>query len=186
MISTNDLKKGMTILLDGKICEVVDYQHVKRGRGGAFMRVRLRDIQTGLSVEQTFKGEQKVQQAFLAAKSMTYLYRDSHLFHFMDNEKYEQVSLPEEMLHGLVDFLSEGIEATFTMHDNDIVGVKLPDTIELEVKETSPGFKGDTVSGSSKPATLETGATIQVPFFIEVGDKVKVDTRTGAYLERVS
>jgi len=186
MISTNDLKKGMTILLDGKICEVVDYQHAKRARGGAIMRVRLKDVQTGLTLEQTFKGDQKVEQAFLAAKSMTYLYRDADLFHFMDNERYEQVSLPNDKLEGLTDFLSEGLEVIFTMHNSDVVEVKLPDTIELEVKETAPGFKGDTVSGSSKPATLETGAIMQVPFFVEIGDKVKVDTRTKSYLERVS
>ena len=186
MISTNDLKKGMTIVVDGKICEVVNYQHVKRARGGAFMRMRLKDIQTGLSIEQTFKGDQKVEQAYLAGKSMTYLYRDGDLFYFMDNEKYEQISLPEEKLEGLTDFLLEGMEVTFTVHGANVLGVKLPDTIELEVKETAPGFKGDTVSASSKPATLETGAVVQVPFFIEIGDKIKVDTRNKTYLERVS
>ncbi len=186
MISTNDLKKGMTILLNDKIYQVVDFQHVKRARGGAFMRARLKDIQSGLSLEHTFKGDQKVEQAFLSTKTMTYLYHDASSYHFMDNEKFEQIALPEQQVEHILDLLLEGTEISFTVHGQNIVGIRLPDTVVLAVKETSPGFKGDSVSTSSKPATLETNAVIQVPFFIEVGDKIKIDTRTRTYVERAS
>lgn len=175
----------MTIHYNGRICEIVAYQHVKPGKGGAFVRVKLRDIQTGQVIDQTWKGEQKVEQAILRDRRFEYLYRDGNLYHFMDLETYEQTPLPPDMIGERSEFLKENMQVSITFSGDAVVGVKLPDFAELKVAETPPGDRGDTATGGAKPATLETGANIRVPLFVNVGDVIKVDTRSGAYVERV-
>ncbi len=185
MIWTADLRTGISILLNGRLYEVVEADHVKPGKGAAFVRTRLRDMETGSLMSQTFKGEQKVEQAIVTERKMEYLYRAGDLYYFMDTSSYEQVSLPESQVQHMVSYLKENCEVTFRMYKDRIVGVSLPDTVVLRVAQTGPGVRGDTATGGSKPATLETGVTIQVPLFVNTGDAVKVDTRSGQYLVRV-
>ncbi len=186
MISGSELRKGITIELDGELYQVLDYQHIKMGRGSAQVRLRLRDIRAGHTIEQTFQSSEKFIRARLDYRRMQYLYNDGDLYYFMDEENYEQMPLSITQLGDAVNYLKEGMSLEVSSYKDELVGVELPITVELQVIDTGPGFKGDTATAGNKPATLETGITIQVPLFINTGDIIKVDTRTGSYLERVS
>jgi len=186
MISGSELRKGITIELDGELYQVLDYQHIKMGRGSAQVRLRLRDIRAGHTIEQTFQSSEKFVRARLDYRRMQYLYNDGDLYYFMDEENYEQMPLSTTQLGDAVNYLKEGMSLEVSSYKDELVGVELPITVELQVIDTGPGFKGDTATAGNKPATLETGITIQVPLFINTGDIIKVDTRTGSYLERVS
>jgi len=185
MISSGNLRKGITIELGGKIYQVIDYQHIKMKRT-ALARVKLRDIKDGHIIEQTFQTTEKFTRARLDYRSMQYLYNDGDLYYFMDNESFEQTPLTTEQLGNAVNYLKEGMSLEVSSYKDEIIGVELPITIELQVVDTDPGFKGNTATAGNKPAILETGITIQVPLFINKGDIVKVDTRNGTYLERIS
>ncbi len=184
MISTNDLRPGRTIVHGDRLCQVVEYHHVKPGKGGAFVRVKLRDIRTGQMLDHTWKGEQKVEQAFLETRRLEYLYREGDRFVFMDLETYDQIELGGDMVGPAAELMRENLQLEFTFHEGKVVGIKLPDFVVLKVAKTDPGVKGDTATGGSKPAALETGCTIQVPLFVNEGDAVKVDTRTVEYVGR--
>lgn len=185
MVSAGEFKKGMTIDIDGQIFTVVDFQHVKPGKGAAFVRTRLKNIVTGAVVERTFNPTEKVDEAVIERKEMQYLYNDGDLYYFMDTETYEQIPLNYSKVEDAMKFLKENMTATIKFYKGEAFSVEPPTFVELEVVETEPGFKGDTATGGSKPATVETGAVIQVPLFVNVGDKIKIDTRTSEYLERV-
>jgi elongation factor P len=185
LISTNDFHTGVTIELDGDIYTIVDFQHVKPGKGSAFVRSKLKNIRTGSVTEKTFRAGEKVTRAHLERKTMQFLYGSGSDYFFMDTESYEQVSLDEKQLDNAVKFLIENMEIDVIEFKGEVVGVEVPMFVELKVAETDPGFKGDTASGGSKPAKLETGLMVQVPFFINEGDRIRVDTRTGGYMERV-
>ena len=185
MISGSELRKGIIIELDGKLYQVVDYKHVKMKRT-ALARVKLRDINAGHTTEQTFSSDEKFVRARLDSRPMQYLYNDGSLYYFMDEENFEQIPLTEAQLGDILNFLKEGKSVEVSSYKGEVVGIELPITVELEVIETEPGFKGDTATGGNKQATLETGFTIQVPLFINIGNIIKVDTRTGTYLERSS
>jgi elongation factor P len=183
MINATELRKGVIIELEDKLYQVVDYQHVKMKRT-ALARVKLRDINAGHTVERTFQSDEKLVRARLDSRQMQYLYNDGNLYYFMDQENFEQIPLTSSQLGDALSYLKEGNSVEVSSYKGEIVGIALPITVELEVTETEPGFKGDTATAGSKPAQLETGLTIQVPLFINQGDVVKVDTRTGTYLER--
>jgi len=185
MISGRELRKGIIIELEGKLYQVVDYQHVKMKRT-ALARVKLRDIQAGHTIERTFQSGEKFTRARLDYRSSQYLYNDGGLYYFMDEENYEQTALTAEQLGDTVNYLKDGISVGISSYQGELVGVELPITVELKVIDTGPGFKGDTATAGNKPAKLETGITIQVPLFINNEDIIKVDTRAGSYLERVS
>jgi len=185
LISTNDFHTGVTIELEGEIYTVVDFQHVKPGKGSAFVRSKLKNIRTGSVTEKTFRAGEKMPRAHLEHKKMQYLYTSGTDFFFMDTETYDQLSLDEKQLGNAIKYLIENMEIDVVQYKGEIIGVEVPMFVELKVAETDPGFKGDTASGGSKPAKLETGLIIQVPFFISEGDRVRVDTRTGEYMERV-
>jgi elongation factor P len=185
MISSNDFRTGLTIELNGELYTVVEFQHVKPGKGAAFVRTKLKNIRTGAVTENTFRAGEKVAKAHIDKKQMQYLYNDGTGYVFMDTETYEQLSIPEDKLGEDKKYIKENMTISVLMYGSEIIGVELPNFVELEVVETEPGIKGDTATGGSKSATLETGATVQVPLFIEQGDTVKVDTRTGEYIERV-
>ena len=184
MLNAAELRKGVTIELDGKLYQVIDYQHIKMKRT-ALARVKLRDIIDGHTREQTFQNTEKFVRARLDYHAMQYLYNDGDLYYFMDEENFEQTSLDKSQLGDAVNYLKEGMSLQLARYKDKLVGVELPITVELEVTETGPSFKGDTATAGTKPATLETGITIQVPMFIGEGDIIKVDTRSGSYLERV-
>jgi elongation factor P len=184
-VSTNDLKNGMTLELDGVLFQVVEFQHVKPGKGGAFVRTKLRNVKTGAVVERTFNAGVKVGLAIVERKDMQYLYRDGEHLVFMDKGTYEQVPVDVSVAGGAERYLSEGSSAQVSMHQGVPIALELAASIVLEVSETQPAVKGDTRTGALKPATLATGVVVQVPLFVEPGEKVKVDTRTGAYIERV-
>jgi elongation factor P len=181
----NDLRVGITIVHDGGLFDVVDFFHTQPGKGGALVKTKLRNLRTGTIIDHTFRAPQKVEQAFIERKKMEYLYRDGDQYYFMDPETYDNVPIGEEKLEGGVEFLKENELCTFVTYKSDIIAVELPDFAVLEIVETDPGYKGDTVSGGSKRVTLETGAVIQGPLFLNVGDRIKVDARTGTYIQRV-
>lgn len=185
MIDTSDFRNGMSIELDGDIFTIIEFQHVKPGKGGAFVRTRLKNVKSGATIDKTFRAGEKMEQAILERKPMSYLYTSDGEHFFMDMETFDQVSLPGGILGNSARYLKENTEVQMLMHRDKIIGADVPFFMELEVTETDPGIRGDTASGGSKPATLETGAVINVPLFINVGDRVKVDTRTNQYLERV-
>lgn len=184
MISTNDFKTGLTIELNGDPCQVVDFQHVKPGKGAAFVRAKIKNLKNGSVTEQTFRAGEKLPKAILDRRQMQYLYNDGESFVFMDNETFEQIFLTEEQLEGAEKFLKENMECQVMLYQGKVLGLDLPNTEELEVVETEPGIKGDTASGGSKPAKLETGLVVQVPFFVNTGDILRIDTRSGQYIER--
>ena len=184
MISTNDFRTGLTIELEGEPCQIVDFQHVKPGKGAAFVRAKIKNLRTGSVTEQTFRAGEKVPRAILDRRQMQYLYNDGENFVFMDNENFEQIFLSMDQLGGDEKYLKENMDCQIALFQGKFLGLDLPNTVELEVVETEPGIKGDTASGGTKPATLETGLVVQVPFFINIGDKLKIDTRTGHYIER--
>jgi elongation factor P len=184
MISTNQFKNGSHIEVDGQIFRIVEFQHVKPGKGGAFVRTKLKNYRTGAVIDRTFRADEKVPLAVIDKREMQYLYRESSSLVFMDNESYDQVHVEVGDLGDAVNYLKEGDSAVLPMYDGAVVGIELPAAVELTIAETEPGVQGDRVSGARKPATLETGLVVQVPLFIEPGEKVKVDTRTGDYLAR--
>ena len=183
-ITTNDLKNGMALELGDGLFTVVEFQHVKPGKGHAFVRTTLRNARTGSSVDRTFRAGEKVERAMIDKRSMQYLYRDGPDFVFMDNETYEQISIPPEALGPAVDYLVDGSAPIMQMYGTEVIGVELPAAVELVITVTEPGLAGDRVSGARKPATLETGLVVQVPLFIEQGETIKVDTRSAEYLSR--
>jgi elongation factor P len=183
-ITTNDLKNGMTLALPEGLFQVVEFQHVKPGKGGAFVRTTLKNWRTGAVVDRTFRGAEKVEQAVIDRREMQYLYRDGADFVFMDNSTYDQLHVPPSALGTSANFIVDGSTVTLAMYDSEIVGVDLPAAVELTVTETEPGIQGDRVSGARKPATLQTGLVVQVPLFVNVGDRLKVDTRTSDYITR--
>ena len=185
MISTNDFRSGVVVQLDGDLYAVVQSQHVKRGRGSAYVRAKVRNLKTGAITERTFNAGERVPLVYLERKTMQYLYHQGGQYVVMDNETYEQLSLGAELLGDAVSYLRDNMGVTLVFYEDRPIAVELPNAVELAVVETSPSLKGDTVSGSSKPATLETGLSVQVPFFVNVGDRIRVDTRSGEYLERV-
>lgn len=184
MISTNEFHTGITIELEGDIYNVLEFQHVKPGKGAAFVRSKLKNLRTGSIVDRTFRAGEKVARAHLERKEMEFLYRDDDLFHMMDMESYDQIALTAEQIGQGVKYLKENDRLNVLMHGEEVVGVDVPLTVILKVAEAEPGIKGDTASGATKHATLETGLVVQVPLFVNSGDSIKVDTRTGAYIER--
>ncbi|MEA3216453.1 MAG: elongation factor [Acidimicrobiia bacterium] len=184
MITTNDLKNGMTLDLDEGLFNVVEFQHVKPGKGGAFVRTTLKNARTGQVIDRTFRAGEKVNRATLNKREMQFLYRDADDCVFMDNSSYEQLNVGPSALGSAAGYLVENMTAILVMFEDEIVDVELPASVELAVAETEPGVQGDRVSGARKPATLETGRVIQVPLFVNPGDRVKVDTRSGEYLTR--
>jgi len=183
-VSTNDLKNGMALRLPEGLVTVVEFQHVKPGKGGAFVRTKLKNFRSGAVVEKTFRADEKVRLAVIDKREMQYLYREGSDYVFMDTETYEQVHVAPNDLGESVSYLKEGDTAILPTYEGEIVGVELPAAVELAVAETEPGIQGDRVSGARKSATLETGLVVQVPLFVEPGERVKVDTRTGEYLAR--
>jgi elongation factor P len=183
-ISTNDLKNGMALNLPEGLMTVVEFQHVKPGKGGAFVRTKLKNFRTGAVLERTFRADEKVPLAMIDKREMQYLYREGAALVFMDSENYEQLHVDLAQLGNAVDFLKEGDSAVLPIYDGQVVGVELPAAVELTVTNTEPGVQGDRVSGARKPATLETGLVVQVPLFVEPGERIKVDTRSGEYLAR--
>ncbi len=184
MYSTGEFKKGLKIEMDGTPYVIVDFLHVKPGKGGAFVRTKIKNLVTGKVLDQTFRSGERVKRPDLVEREMQFLYREGDTFHLMDNETYEQLALAAEQLGDVVLFLAENLNVKVLVFNQQPVAVELPTFVELAVTQAEPGLKGDTASGGSKPATLESGAIIQVPLFINEGDRVKVDTRTGAYIER--
>ncbi len=184
-ISTNDLKNGITLEIDNGLFTVIEFQHVKPGKGGAFVRTKLRNLRNGNVFDKTFNAGIKVEQAILEKKDMQFLYRDGDDYVFMDTESYEQMHVAPVALGDVADYLVESAVAVIAVYNGEIVSVEIPASVELSITETEPGVQGDRVSGARKPATLETGKVIQVPLFVEIGDRVKVDTRTGDYITRV-
>ncbi|MFZ4719020.1 MAG: elongation factor P [Ilumatobacteraceae bacterium] len=184
-ITTNDLKNGITLELDGVLFQVVEFQHVKPGKGGAFVRSKIRNLRTGAVIDRTFNAGIRVEQAILDRKDMQFLYRDGDEYVFMDLESYDQQHVSPVALGDAADYMVENSVAIIAFYNGDIVTVEIPASVELTITETEPGIQGDRVSGARKPATLETGKVVQVPLFVNIGDKIKVDTRSGDYITRV-
>lgn len=183
-ITTNDLKNGMTLELEDGLFQVVDFQHVKPGKGHAFVRTSLRNVRAGGTVERTFRAGEKVERATIDKRDFNFLYKDGNDYVFMDNETYEQINVAPEMLGDTGNFIVDGSSVVLELFGSEIVGTDLPAAVELRIDFTEPGLQGDRSSGGTKPATLETGLVIQVPLFIEQGERVKIDTRSGEYLSR--
>jgi elongation factor P len=186
MATTNDLKNGMTLNIDGQLWNVVEFQHVKPGKGGAFVRTTLKNVLSGKVVDRTFNAGTKVETANVDKRGMSYLYREGDEFVFMDSETYDQIHVPSGTIAENANYLLENAEVTVALHDGTPLYVELPASVELIIKHTDPGLQGDRSTGGTKPAELETGATIQVPLFVSTGEKVKVDTRDGRYIGRVN
>ena len=184
-LSTNDLKNGMTLDLDDGLFNVVEFQHVKPGKGGAFVRTKLRNARTGAVLERTFRADEKVEQAVIDKAEMQYLYLEGSDYVFMDNSTYDQMHVAPASLGDAASYMLPGSNILMMLYKGEIIGVELPAAVELTVTETEPGIQGDRVSGARKPATLETGLVVQVPLFINPGDRVRVDTRSGDYITRV-
>jgi len=183
-VSTNDLKNGMTLDLPEGLFSVVEFQHVKPGKGGAFVRTKLKNVRTGAVVDRTYRADEKLEQAIIDKREMQFLYRDGSEYVFMDTSTYEQLQVAPEALGDAANYLKESDEAVLQLFGGEIVGVDLPAAVELAVTDTEPGVQGDRVSGARKPATLQTGLVVQVPLFVNPGDNIKVDTRSGEYLTR--
>ena len=185
MISTGDLRRGIIIEMDGQLFSIMDYQHQKIGRGSAQVRMRLRNVRTGAISDTTVQAGAKFPRVRLEQRSMSYLYSEENTYYFMDQETYDQIGLTAQQLGEAVKYLKDGMVVQVQFYENEPVAVDLPITVELRVEETDPGFRGDTATGGTKPAKLETGLTVQVPLFVNQGDSIRVDTLTGTYLERV-
>ncbi|HEY3943377.1 MAG TPA: elongation factor P [Acidimicrobiales bacterium] len=183
-VSTNDLKNGMTLQLPEGLFNVVEFQHVKPGKGGAFVRTKLKNVRSGAVVERTYRADERLEQAIIDKREMQFLYRDGTQYVFMDTSTYEQLSVEPTALGTAASYLKETDEVVLELFDDEIVGVDLPAAVELTVTDTEPGLQGDRVSGARKPATLQTGLVVQVPLFVNTGDAIKVDTRSGEYLTR--
>ncbi len=184
MISAGEFRNGMTFEMDGQVLQVVEFQHVKPGKGAAFVRTKYRNVITGAVVERSFNPTDKFPPAFVERKDMEYLYNDGELYYFMDLETYEQLPLNADKLTDSFRFVKENMTVKILSYKGNVFGIEPPNFVELIVTETDPGFKGDTATNVTKPAVLETGAEVKVPLFIDIGDKIKIDTRTGEYLER--
>ncbi len=185
MISAGDFRNGVTLEIEGNIYQIIEFQHVKPGKGAAFVRTKLKNIINGGVVEKTFRPTEKFPQARIDRVDMQYLYSDGDLYYFMNVETYDQIALNQDAIGDALKFVKENEMVKICSHNGNVFAVEPPLFVELEVTETEPGFKGDTAQGASKPATVETGATVNVPLFVEIGDKIKIDTRTGEYLSRV-
>ncbi|MCI1902705.1 elongation factor P [Enterococcus hirae] len=184
MISVNDFKTGLTIEVDGGLWRVVDFQHVKPGKGAAFVRSKLKNLRTGAVQEKTFRAGEKVQKAQIDNRKMQYLYENGGNYVFMDMETYEQIEIPGEKIENELKYILENSEVNIIMYGSEILGIELPNTVTLTVKETEPGIRGDTSSGGTKPATMETGLVVNVPFFVNEGDKLVINTADGSYVSR--
>jgi elongation factor P len=185
-MDTSDFRNGISIVMDGDIYTITDFQHVKPGKGGAFVRSTLKNLKTGRTIDKTWRGGERMEQAFLERRPMQYLYNDGAEYFAMDPETFEQTGLSKEQIGSGVKYLKENMELSVMTHKDAIIGVEVPSFVELEVTDTAGSEKGDTASGGGKPAVVETGATVSVPFFIKVGDKIKIDTRSDQYLGRVT
>lgn len=184
MISSNDLRPGTTVEIDGDLWTCLEFLHVKPGKGAAFVRTKLKNVRSGNVNERTFRAGEKLARAVLERSEMQFLYESGGEYHFMNNETFEQIALPADKLGDTTKWIKDGTNCNVLMYGTEIIGVDAPNFVELEVTETDPGVRGDTATGGTKPAKLETGAVIHVPFFINIGDKVRVDTRTSSYMER--
>ncbi len=185
MVSAGDFKNGLTIELDGNVYQIVEFQHVKPGKGAAFVRTKLKNIKSGGVIEKSFRPTEKFEQAHIDRKDMQYLYSDSDLYYFMDSETYDQIALSAAEVGDSLKFVKENETVKVCSHKGSVFAIEPPLTVELQITETEPGFKGDTATGATKPATLETGATVNVPLFVNQEDIIKIDTRTGEYISRV-
>ena len=185
MISTNEFKNGEAILMDGQIWVIVEYQHVKPGKGGAFVRTKLRRMRDASVIERTFRVGEKFQEAFIEKRTLQYLYRTADAFHLMDTKSYEEIAVPAESVGPAAGFVKENMELEGQFHDGQMIGIQAPMFVDVHIESTEPGIRGDTSKGGMKPAKLETGATIQVPLFVVNGDLIRVDTRNGTYVSRV-
>ncbi len=185
MINTGDLKRGISIQLDNALWTILEFQHIKIGRGSAQVRIKMRNLRTGSIVEKTFQAGERFQRAILERRTVQFLYESEGLYHFMDTESYEQTALNADQVGGAKSYLKDGTNVELLTHDDSPLGIELPPNVELRVTYTEPGFKGDTATGGTKPATLETGMTVQVPLFVKTDDVIRVDTRTDSYIERV-
>ena len=185
MISAGDFKNGVTLEIEGNIYQILEFQHVKPGKGAAFVRTKLKNIKSGGVVEKTFRPTEKCPQAHIEKKDMQYLYTDGELYHFMDQETFDQIALSADQVGDSLKFVKENDVVKILSHNGDVFAMEPPMFVELEITDTEPGFKGDTATGATKPAVVETGATVYVPLFVETGNKISIDTRTGEYLRRV-
>lgn len=185
-IDTSDFRNGLALYVDGEVCQIVEFQHVKPGKGGAFVRTKLRRLKANSTVEKTFRAGEKFEDAYLERRPYQFIFRQADDVTLMDLESYEQIVVDASKIGDGLKYLKEEMEVVALIADGDVIGYDVPSFVELEITQTDPGYRGDTVSGSGKPATLETGAVVQVPYHIGMGDVIKVDTRSGAYLERVS
>ncbi|MBO4903691.1 MAG: elongation factor P [Lachnospiraceae bacterium] len=185
MVSAGDFRNGITVEIDNQIFQIIEFQHVKPGKGAAFVRTKLKNIVNGGVVEKSFRPTEKFPQARIDRKDMQYLYSDGDLYYFMDTENFEQIALNGETVGDTLKFVKENEMVKVCGHNGSVFAIEPPLFVELEITETEPGFKGDTATGATKPATVETGANVNVPLFVELGDKIKIDTRTGEYLSRV-
>lgn len=184
MKDVTDARKGTTFEMDGKIYSVIDFEHIKIGRGSATVRLKMRDVIDGHNIERTFQAGDRIKDVDVIERSSQYLYEEDGLHYFMDQETFDQTPVSGEMLGDSLNYLKEGMMVRLSTHEGKAVGIDLPTSVELEIAETGPSFKGDTAQGGTKPAVMETGITVQVPMFLNTGDKIKVDTRTGHYVER--
>ncbi len=185
MVSAGDFRNGITLEIDGDVLQVIEFQHVKPGKGAAFVRTKLRNIKNGGIVERTFSPTDKYPQAHIERSDMQYLYKDGDMYNFMNTETYDQFALTEDQVGDALKFVKENEVVKMLSHQGNVFSVEPPLFVELEITETEPGFKGNTATGATKPATVETGAQIMVPLFVEIGDRISIDTRTGEYLKRV-
>jgi len=184
IISSNDFKTGITIELNGDPCMVKEFQHVKPGKGAAFVRTKIQNLRTGSTTELTFRGGEKLPRAIIERKQMQFLYAEGNDYVFMDNETFDQMSLSIDQLMGKEKYLIENMDCQINSYNGELIGIELPTTVVLEVIDTEPGIKGDTASGGSKPATMQTGVVVNVPFFVNVGDRLRINTDSGEYIER--
>ena len=185
MINTGDLRRGITIEMDNALWTVLEFNHIKIGRGSAQVRLKLRNLRTGSTVENTFQAGQRFQRAILEHNTMSFLYEADGMYHFMNTDTYDQIALNDKIIGDAKNYLKDGMNVELLTHDDEPLSIELPPNVELRITYTEPGFKGDTATGGSKPATLETGATVQVPLFVKTDDVIRVDTRTNTYIERV-
>jgi elongation factor P len=186
MISSNDLRNGVTIVVDGQLWTVIEFLHVKPGKGSAFVRTRMKNVKTGTTLERTFRAGEKLERATVDNRQMQMLYNDADGYHFMDQESFENVTLQRDLIGEPADFLKDGMAVDVQFHDGTAIGIDLPAHVELRIVETDPGFRGDTATNATKPAKLETGASVNVPLFVETGDVIRIDTRDRRYLGRSS
>jgi len=185
-LSINEVKSGLTILVDGEIYVILEFNHVKPGKGAAFVRVKLRNLRTVNVLEKTFRGDEKIEEAYIEERKLQYLYNSGDMYHFMAQDNYEEVAIPKKVLGDKIKFLKDNLEVTSYAYKEEILNVNLPNFIEVNIVHTEPGIKGDTAKSGTKPAEIETGAIIQVPLFVDIDDRIKVDTRSSSYVERVN